>query len=183
MARIGKLPVEIPEGLQVKIELPLVKVTGPKGSLERKIPEGLGINMEDKKLFVRVKKNTKANLANQGAIRSHLENMIKGVTQGWKKTLELVGAGYRAEVKGNELILTIGYSHLVTITAPIGIKFSVEKSLINIEGADIEEVGLLAAKIRVVRPPDSYKGMGIRYRDEVLRKKPGKQTAKVEGAG
>jgi large subunit ribosomal protein L6 len=116
-----------------------------------------------------------------GTLRAVLSNMIVGVKEGWSKVLELVGTGYRASLSGNKLVISVGYSHPVEFEAPKGIDFKVEKTLITIEGIDKELVGLVAAKIRSIRPPEPYKGKGIKYQDEVVRRKPGK-AAKTEGA-
>jgi len=182
MARFGKIPVLVPSGVTVEILTDSVKVTGPKGSVVRALPHGLSVKLEDGKVIVSVKTSSKDALSKQGTIRSHIINMITGTTEGWTKTMEMVGAGFRAEARGSDLVLTIGYSHPVTVTAPEGIKLSVEKNFIKVEGVDRDVVGQVSAQIRGVRPPEPYKGKGIKYIDEVIRRKAGKQAAKTTGA-
>lgn len=180
MARFGKLPIDIPEGVNVEIAGSEIKISGPKGTLVRNLPEGISLKRQDKILLVEAKNESKLMKSLRGTTRSHLVNIIKGVTEGWQKELELVGAGYRAEVKEADLVLTVGFSHPITIKAPEAVKFSVEKNFIKVEGPDKETVTQVAAKIREVRKPEPYKGKGIRYKDEVVRKKPGKAAAKIE---
>jgi len=182
MSRFAKIPVKILAGAKVEVLSGKVKIFGPKGTLERNVPEIVDIKIEGDVLSVSSKEVSKFADAIKGTIRSHIVNMISGVTTGWNKKLELQGTGYRAEVRGNDLILTVGFSHPVTIHAPEGIKFGVEKNIINVDGADKEVVGELAAEIRAVRLPDPYKGKGIRYFGEYLKLKPGKQAAKAGGA-
>lgn len=179
MARFGKLPVTIPENVQVEIAGQKVKITGPKGMVERVFPQVTVKKTEEDKLLVEQKGKSRQARAQQGTVRSHLANMLAGVVSGWGKKLELVGSGYRAEVRGSDLVLTVGYSHPVVVAAPAGITFKVEKSIISIDGLDKEVVGQVAAKVRAVRPPEPYKGKGVRYVDEVVRRKPGKQAAKT----
>lgn len=176
MARFGKKTVEIPSGVEVKIEGSKVLVKGPKGSLERTLPRAVSIDIKDNSLTVNIKKESKQNKALQGTIRSHILNMITGVTDGWTKVLEINGAGYRAEVKGNTLVMMIGYSHPVEIEAPEAISFKVEKNTITVEGPNKDVVGQVSAIIRSKRKPEPYKGAGIKYQDEVIRRKAGKQA-------
>ncbi len=178
MARFGKLPIQIISGVTVEINPGQVKITGPKGSLEKATP-GVSVLEKDNLIEVKRKGTDKKSLSLQGTTRSHIANMVKGVTEGWSKTLEIVGAGYRGEVKGNQLILNIGYSHPVIVEAPLGISFKLEKSIITVEGADKDIVGQVAANVRAVRKPEPYKGKGIKYTDEVIRRKAGKQAAKA----
>jgi len=181
MSRIGKLPVFIPEGVSLVTEGKILKVKGPKGELEREIPKEVKLKIETDKamvLPVGVRALVKPYL---GTTRSHVANMVQGVSSGWSKTLELVGVGFRAEVIGKNLSLTLGFSHPVLIEAPAGINFKVEKSLITVEGANKEEVGRIADEIRRVKPPEPYKGKGIRYTTEKIRRKPGKAAAKTQG--
>lgn len=181
MSRIGRLPISLPEGVTAEVKAGEVVIAGPKGALSRKIPARIEIGLKDNILTVSSKSKTKQGSATFGTTRAHLANMVLGVSQGWKKELELVGTGYRAEVAGNSLVLTVGFSHPVTIEAPEKVAFKVEKSIITIEGIDKEAVGETAAKIRAVRPPEPYKGKGIKYLDEVVRRKAGK-AAKTVGA-
>jgi large subunit ribosomal protein L6 len=182
MSRIGKLPVELPETVKAEISGGTVKISGPKGELERQIPKEVGVVQKEGSLVVELKSKSKFARSLYGTIRAHLANMVKGVTDGWSKELEMVGAGYRAQVDGNKLVLTIGFSHPVEIEAPEGIEFKVEKTKITIEGIDKEKVGEVSAKIRAVRPPEPYKGKGIKYIDEVITRKPGKAAKGEAGA-
>jgi len=181
MSRIGKLPITLPQGVTLEVSGREAKVTGPKGSLMRKLPHGISVETTDGIVQVKSAGKTKQDKSNFGSTRAHLANMAKGVSEGWKKVLELVGTGYRAEAAGNSLTLTIGYSHPVKVEGSKDISFKVEKSIITIEGMDKEEVGEVAAKVRAVRPPEPYKGKGIKYIDEVIRRKAGK-AAKTVGA-
>ncbi len=179
MARFGKLPVLVPSGVEVQTTDHSLKVSGPKGTVVRALPRAVDIKIEDGKLVVTVKGAGKQALSDQGTTRSHIINAIAGVTEGWSKTMELVGAGFRAEVRGSDLVLTVGYSHPVIVKAPEGIKFGIEKSLIKVEGADKDLVGLISSRVRGARPPEPYKGKGIKYVDEVIRRKAGKAAAKT----
>jgi len=181
MSKIGKQPIEIPEGVEVKITPGKVEVKGPKGTLCRLLPKELKLNLKDNRLWVeKIAQNGKAEVLS-GTFRSLIFNMVKGVSEGWRKELELVGTGYRAEATGEKLILNVGYSHPIEIMAPENISFRVEKNTILIEGIDKETVGQVAAKIRAVRPPEPYKGKGIKYTTETVRRKAGK-AAKAQTA-
>lgn len=182
MSKVGQAPIEIPEGVTFEVKERMVKVTGPKGSLEFKLSRNIDVEVKEGKAFVTAKNTNRGTREMFGTTRAILANMAKGVKDGWSKTLELVGTGYRAEVKGNVISLTVGYSHPVEIEAPDGVSFKVEKNDITVEGADKHLVGEIAAKIRAVRPPEPYKGKGIKYKDEIVRRKPGK-AAKGVGVG
>lgn len=179
MSRLGKLPVSIPQGVEVQLTDAVVVVKGAKGSLSRVIPKGVKVKQENGEVTVILKNESKQARSSLGTMRAHLLNMIKGVMEGWTKELEMVGTGYRAEVRGKDLVLNIGYSHPVTVSAPEGITFAVEKSKIVVSGTDREVVGQTAALVREVRKPEPYKGKGIKYIDEVIRRKAGKQAAKT----
>ena len=181
MSRIGKLPITVPEGVKVEIDGRVIKITGPKGTLDKDLPAGVFAKLEDGILTVEVKSGNDKLGALHGTTRAILSNMVYGVKEGWSKKLELVGTGYRAEVVGDTLSIAIGFSHPVKVKTPEGISFKVEKTDITIEGADKELVGQIAAKIRGVRPPEPYKGKGIKYKDEFIRRKAGK-AAKTAGA-
>ena len=181
MSRIGKLPVEIPQGVSVDISGSHVKTTGPKGTLERYLPREVSVKVEGGRLFVEIKKENDRAKAMHGTTRAILANDVKGVTEAWVKNLELVGTGYRAEVSGKTLSLLVGFSHPVKFEAQPGITFRVEKTDVFIEGADKELVGQVAAKIRAARPPEPYKGKGIKYKDEVIRRKAGKAAKAMGG--
>lgn len=181
MSRVGKLEIEIPENIKLTKDESSLMVEGPKGKLVIKIPLGIDVEIEKDKTLVSRKNNTKIQKSLHGTIRSLISNAIMGVNDGWNKSLEMIGAGYRAEVVSDELVLTVGYSHPVKIKAPEGINFKVEKTIITVEGADKHLVGEISAKIRSVRPPEPYKGKGIKYVDEVVRRKAGK-AAKTQAA-
>ena len=181
MSKIGKLPIKLPKEVNVDISDSEITLKGPKGEFKKVIPEGISVELKEGSIQVSLKKKSKDLNAIYGTTRAHIANMVHGVAEGWSKTLELVGAGYRAELKGKDLILNVGYSHPVEIKALEGISYKVEKAEITVEGVDKALVGQFAAKIRDVRPPEPYKGKGIKYKDEVIRRKPGK-AAKTEGA-
>lgn len=181
MSKIGKQPVPV-LGSTVEVSGREVKVSGPKGNLALHLPRGIEVEVKDGMVNVTRKSNAKSDMANHGTIRALINNNIKGVTTGWSKQLELVGTGFRAEVAGKTLSLTVGYNHPVKIEAPEGITFKVEKAIITVEGANREVVGQVSAVIRAVRPPEPYKGKGIKYTDEVIRRKAGKAAAKTAGA-
>ena len=179
MSRIGRLPIIIPEAVTVSINGSKVGVTGPKGSLEWIMPGGVEAKNEDGKIVVSAK------LSNlHGLSRSLIANMVKGVGDGWSKTLELSGTGYRASTNGAELNLSLGFSHPVVVKAPEGMTFEVTENKIRILGIDKVKVGEVAAKIRLLRPADPYKAKGLKYEDEVIRRKAGKAAkAGAVGAG
>lgn len=182
MSRIGKLPVQLPESVKVSVADKIIEVNGPKGTLKRNLPREIDVEIKGAEVFVKPKKLTKTSKALWGTWRALIANMARGVSEGWSKKLELVGTGYRAEVSGRDLVLTVGFSHPVKIEAPEDITFTLEKTIIIVEGIDKELVGKVAAKIRAVRPPEPYKGKGIKYIDEVVRRKPGK-AAKAQVGG
>lgn len=180
MSKIGKLPIEIPQGVKLEVLGQKVKVSGPKGDMEREMPKAISLKTEEGKAVMTAKGNDKKTSSLYGTYRMIIANMVKGVSEGWTKELELVGTGYRAEGSGQEITIAIGFSHPVKVEAPPGISFAVEKTEIKVTGADKELVGQVAAKIRAIRPPEPYKGKGIKYKDEVVRRKPGK-AAKTQG--
>lgn len=177
MGRFGKLPVIVPEGVEVTISDGVVVAKGPKGELSVKVPRTVKVEKTEEGLLVSALKQTKQSLSDQGTVRSLLINITQGVKDGWKKQLEVSGPGYRAEVRGKNLVMMLGFSHPVEFEAPEGITFSVEKNLITVEGSDKDAIGLLAAKIRDTRKPNVYTGSGIKYADEQIRRKAGKQAA------
>lgn len=182
MSRIGKKPIEIPKGVEIKVESNTVIVKGPKGELQREVPLEIKIEIKDDKIFVSPGKETKRTKAFWGLFRTLIFNMVKGVTDGYEKKLEIHGVGYKANLEGEDLILLVGFSHPVKIDKVEGIEFLVEKSIITVSGIDKELVGQIAAKIKKVRPPEPYKGKGIRYLGEEIRRKAGKKVATTEGA-
>jgi len=182
MSRIGKKPVEIPSGVEVKIEEGnLVTVKGPKGSLTQQLHRDMIIKIEDGKVVVERPTESKFHKSLHGLTRTLIANMIKGVTEGFSKTLEVHGIGYRAELKGNTLNLQLGFSHPVEFPLPEGISAEVTRerqmTKIVIKGIDKQRVGQVAADIRRLRPPEPYKGKGIRYEGEYIRRKAGKAAA------
>ena len=181
MSKIGKQPINILPGTEVSIEKQTVNIKGPKGSLSWTCVPAIAVEVKDGNILVSCKKETKQALSTFGTTRAILANMVKGVNTGWSKKLELVGIGYRAETDGKLLTLTVGFSHLVKIQAPENISFKVEKMVVTVEGINKETVGQVAADIRAVKPPEPYKGKGIKYIDEVIRRKAGK-AAKTAGA-
>jgi len=182
MSRIGRQPITIPEGVKIEIDSGRVKVAGPKGELELKIPEGVVVEEKKGQVIVSRRRHDKKTKACHGTIRSLINNMIIGVTQGWEKELEVVGTGYRVNLEGNKLVFKLGFSHPVVVEPPEGIQFEVAESKFKVIGIDKGLVGNVAAKIRKVRPPDAYKGKGIRYTNEIIKLKPGK-AAKAGAAG
>ncbi|MGQ9493910.1 MAG: 50S ribosomal protein L6 [Anaerolineae bacterium] len=176
MSRIGRLPIPLPEGVRVIIDGHLVTVQGPKGELCRGFDPRIGIALQDDTLIVTRANDQPKVRALHGLTRALLANMVEGVTTGFRKSLEIVGTGYRAEVQGQDLVLQVGYSHPVRYTPPRGIALTVEQGnrIIHVDGIDKELVGEVAAQIRAVRAPEPYKGKGIRYLGEVVRRKAGK---------
>lgn len=182
MSKVGKKPIEIPQGVQVEVKDGFFMVKGSRGEAKRPYPDKLlSVKIENGIITVLPASKSERAYVNWGTFRSHFFNMVKGVSEGWKKSLELVGVGYRAEIRGSDLILTVGFSHPVKVKCPEKISFKVEKSIITVEGVDKELVGDISDKIRSVRPPEPYKGKGIKYTDEVVRRKAGK-AAKTQGA-
>ncbi|MBI2868281.1 MAG: 50S ribosomal protein L6 [Chloroflexi bacterium] len=181
MSRVGRMPVEVPSGAAVTIKQNEVTVKGPKGELRRSFDPSMTINMQDNRLTVTRPSDSKVHRSLHGLTRSLLANMVLGVTRGYEKSLEIVGVGYRAEKTGDKLVLRVGLSHTIEVAAPPGISLDIEgANRVKVSGADKEAVGELAAKIRAMRPPDAYKGKGIRYAGEVVHLKPGK-AGKVVG--
>lgn len=187
MSRIGNAPVVIVSKVTVEKAGKTLSVSGPKGNLKIEVDPAITVEIEDSKVIVKRKGEQKNIKALHGLTRSLIANMVKGVTDGWSKNLELVGVGFRAQSVGDQLILNVGYSHTVELTAPEGITFEVsENTKIKVLGIDKQLVGQVAANIRKVRIPDVYKGKGIRYEGEYVRKKLGKTGkigAAVGGAG
>ncbi|MDI3533685.1 MAG: large subunit ribosomal protein [Thermosediminibacterales bacterium] len=178
MSRIGKLPIDIPEGVDIKVDGNIVTVKGPKGQLVKQFPKEMEIQLNDKQVIVKRPTDQKKHKALHGLTRSLIANMVEGVTKGFQKTLEIEGVGYRAAKQGNKLVLTIGYSHPVEIEQPKGIEIEVPaNNKIVVKGIDKELVGITAANIRKVREPEPYKGKGIRYENEYIRRKVGKTGA------
>lgn len=179
MSKIGKTKIVLPDGVSARVSGDTVSLAGPKGEASLTVPKGLSLLVDATNLSVR--QSAKGSLrALHGTTRALIANMVTGVYAGWTRRLELVGAGFRAETDGKRLTLVVGFSHPVVLTAPEGISFKVEKNIIEIAGIDRALVGETASKIRSIKPPEPYKGKGIRFEDEYIRKKVGK-AAKTEG--
>ena len=179
MSRIGKQPVTIPDGVTVTLDANNIEVKGPKGKLATTIPAAIEAKVEDGKIVFSPVRNDKQTSALFGLARALTNNMVTGVTAGFAKNLEIQGVGYRADVKGNTLNLTLGFSHPVNMPVPDGLSVKMDgNTKILIEGIDKQQVGQFAAEIRKLRPPEPYKGKGVRYADEHVRRKVGKTGAK-----
>jgi len=179
MSRVGKLPIPVPKDAKVKVDGKNISVTGPKGTLSRLIHDDITAVLDDNNLVVTRHSDLKKHCALHGLTRALLSNMVVGVTDGFKKVLQIIGVGYRAEMKGKCLVLSLGYSHPIVFMIPEGIKVEVlpKENKIIIEGINKELVGQVAAKIRSFRKPEPYKGKGIRYIDEQVRTKAGKTAS------
>ena len=183
MSRIGKKPIEIVKGVEAKIQGQLVTVKGPKGTLTFTIPEGVTAKVEGTQIKVECKSTEKTFKALFGLSRKMIANLVQGVSTGFEKNLELSGVGYRAEKQGKNLSLTLGFSHPVILTPPEGVDIAVDKQVkIKVTGADRQKVGQMAALIRSIREVEPYKAKGVKYENEVVRRKAGK-AAKGAGAG
>jgi len=175
MSRIGRKPVMLPDGAKLELKDGLVTVSGPKGTLKRNMLEGLSLDIDGKIVTVKRSNDEKKIRAYHGLMRTLIANMVEGVHKGFEKKLEIVGIGYRAELQGNSLMFYLGYSHPINFPLPKGISAQVEKQTqVTITGIDKELVGEVAAKMRALRKPDVYKNKGVKYADEVLKKKAGK---------
>ena len=180
MSRIGKKPIQLPKGVTVKIAQGAVEVKGPKGTLNQYVPPGIAFAQDDGALVAKLERPEDASLGKfHGLARSLVANAVTGVTEGFKKELDIVGVGYRAELKGKQVIFALGYSHAVVFDIPTGIDVTIDKQThITVTGVDRQLVGQVAANIRRLREPDPYKQKGVRYTGEVLKKKAGKTGAK-----
>ena len=179
MSRIGKLPIPVPSGVDVAIDGQVVTVKGPKGSLTHTVVNPITVSQEDGSLIVARPNEERESKALHGLSRTLIANMVTGVTAGYTKTLEIVGTGYRVTAKGSDLEFALGFSHPVLVTPPDGITFRVEvPTRFVVEGIDKQKVGEVAANIRKLRKPDPYKGKGVRYQGEVIRRKAGKAGKK-----
>ena len=183
MSKIAKKPVEIKEGVQISLENNTVKVSGTKGDLSFVVPDGVRVEQKEGKIYVSLVSPEDKKNALSGLVRASIANMVTGVSEGFSKKLELTGVGYRAQASGNSITLSVGYSHPVNITADPSISFLVEENVITVSGSDKTLVGDMAAKIRSVRPPEPYKGKGIKYQGEYIRRKVGKAAKAIGAAG
>ncbi len=178
MSRIGKLPIEVPSGVEVRVEGAQATVTGPKGTLSQTIPTQISVRQEGSRILVERPDDERENRALHGLVRSLVANMVEGVTKGFEKQLEIQGVGYRVQAQGPDLVFSLGYSHQIPVKAPEGITFEVAgPTRFSVKGIDKQQVGQVAADIRRLRKPDPYKGKGVRYAGEQVRRKAGK-TAK-----
>lgn len=179
MSRIGKMPITIPKEVKVELNNNNIKISGERGTLESSFHPDMQVKIEEGKIFVSRPSENKFHRSLHGLSRTLINNMVEGVSSGFEKILEIQGVGYRATLEGGKMVLQIGYSHLIEFDTPKGIEFEVEKQkIIKIKGIDKQLVGETAAQIRALRKPEPYKGKGIRYIDEVVRRKVGKTGAK-----
>ncbi len=179
MSKIGKKPIPIPKDTIVEINDNEIHIKGKKGELSRKIPEALNVKVVDNSIVVERRNDLKETKAIHGTFRALINNMIVGVNEGFQKALILQGVGYKAQIQGKKLIINLGYTHPIEMEPPPGIEFGVEKDIkIYVRGFDKELVGQIAANIRKLRDPDPYKGKGVRYEEEIIRKKAGKALSK-----
>jgi large subunit ribosomal protein L6 len=178
MSRIGKLPVALPQGVKGSISGSLVSVEGPKGKLSYSVRPGVKVEVADGKFVVSMIGNDAQSKSDYGTTRATINNMVKGVSTGWKKILELHGVGYTAKLQGKNLVLAVGFSHDVTMLIPDAVKCTINKNVIEMESNDREILGTFAAKVRDVQPPEPYLGKGIKYSDETIRRKAGKTGKK-----
>lgn len=182
MSRLGKLPITVPPGVQVELKLPVVHLKGPKGEVTETIPAGINVVHEGSTITVApVNVEGRGARALWGLARQLLANAVRGVSEGYIEKLELVGIGFKVQLEGKNLVLSLGFSHPVTFQVPAGVTASVEKNIVTIAGASKQQVGQVAAELRALRKPEPYKGKGIKYVDEVVRRKAGK-VVKAAGA-
>jgi len=178
MSRIGRMPIVLPKEVKVSCDPSKVEVTGPKGHLIYALPKGITVSVDGEKMFVHRQDDERKSRALQGLTRSLIANMVTGVTKGFEKRLEIVGIGFRADLQEKALRLSLGFSHPVLYPIPEGIKVEVEKQTqISVKGIDRQQVGTVAATLHAIKPPEPYKGKGIRYLGEKIRKKVGKTKA------
>ncbi len=175
MSRIGRQPIPVPKGVTVTIG-DAITVKGPKGQLEMPLVDGISVRQDGETLLVERASDIQQHRASHGLVRALVNNMVIGVTRGFEKKLEIQGVGYRADVKGKTVVFHLGYSHPIEYTPPAGVAVKVEKNIISVSGFDKQAVGQEAAVIRGFRPPDAYKGKGIRYAGEYIKLKPGKSA-------
>ncbi len=179
MSRIGKIPVEVPKEVKVNIESSKVNLEGPKGKLSIDLPSGIKVELKDNRLVINRASDLKQNRANHGTIRSRLATMIEGVTKGHKRSLEIQGVGLRAQIVGNKVTLNLGFSHPIEYEAPKEVKVTITtQTQIIVEGPDAQLVGMVAAKIKDFKPVEPYKGKGIRFVGEIVKRKQGKSVTK-----
>ena len=178
MSRIGKKPIPIPKDVKVKMDGDLLTVTGPKGNLQRKVDPHIRVQTDGDQIVLVRSEETRQSRSLHGLTRALVSNMVTGVSRGFERVLEIVGVGYRAEMSGKNLVLHLGYSHPITFPLPDGVDARIEKTRITLGGIDKEVLGLTAAKVRGFRQPEPYKGKGIKYAEEIVRRKAGKTGVK-----
>lgn len=178
MSRVGKKPIAVPQGVEVKLEGELLTVKGPKGTLQRSMHPQVQVNVQDGEIVVQADDAVKEGGALHGLFRALIANMVTGVTKGFERSLEIVGVGYRAELNGRTAVLNLGYSHPINFELPEGIDAKIERTKITLSGIDKELLGLTAARLRRFRSPEPYKGKGIKYSEEHIRRKAGKAGSK-----
>ena len=183
MSRIGRKVLPLPKGVTLAQKPGSISVKGPKGELTKAVPTGVSVKVEGDKITVLRVDDERQNRARHGLMRAHLANMVKGVTDGWTRELEINGVGYRAEVAGDTINMALGYSHPVVFKLPKGVTAKVDKNKVTLASADRDLVGQIAAKLRELRPPEPYKGKGVKYAEEVIKKKVGKAGATGSGGG
>jgi len=183
MSRIGRKVLPLPKGVTVTQKNGTVGVKGPKGELSKHLPEGISFKVQADKLTVERADDSRENRAKHGLMRAHLANMVKGVTDGWTRELEINGVGYRAEVASDTLTMALGFSHPVVFKLPKGVGAKVDKNRVILTSADRDLLGQTAAKVREIRPPEPYKGKGVKYVEEFIKKKVGKAGATGSGGG
>lgn len=182
MSRIGKLPITIPTGVRVAVDDGAVRLEGPKGKLQAAIPDGIKVKVEGNLVRVEREADQRRSRALHGLTRKLIANMAQGVSQGFNRILEINGVGYRAEVRGQEIHVTLGYSHPVVFRLPSGVTAAIERqTIVTLSSADRQLLGETAAKFRSLRPPEPYKGKGVKYREEVIRRKAGKAVGSAGG--
>ena len=178
MSKIGKKPIQIPSGVTVKMDDGVLRVSGPKGEITLPVLSTITADQKDNQLVFTTGQKTKQAFANWGTMRALARNAIVGVSEGFKKVLEIEGVGFRASLEGKTLVLNVGFSHPIKYEAPQGVAITAEKNVITVSGVDRQLVGQAAAQIREIKNPEPYKGKGIRYQGEVIRRKAGKKVAK-----
>jgi large subunit ribosomal protein L6 len=183
MSRIGRKILPLPKGVTLAQKPGLISVKGPKGELTKAVPSGISFKTEADKITVLRADDERQSRSKHGLMRAHLANMVKGVTDGWTRELEINGVGYRAEVTGDTLNMALGYSHPVVFKLPKGVTAKVDKNRVTLSSADRDLVGQTAAKVRELRPPEPYKGKGVKYAEEIIKKKVGKAGATGSGGG
>lgn len=177
MSRVGRKVISVPKGVNVTVASGAVSIKGPKGELKRAVPSGVSVALNGSDLTVARKDDSNENRARHGMVRALLANMVKGVTDGFERKLEINGVGYRADVAGQKLNMALGFSHPVVFELPKGVAAKVDKNVVILSSIDKEQLGEIASKIRAIRPPEPYKGKGIKYLEETIKRKVGKTGA------